>query len=137
MSITVPRQSEPTRAEGDGGGDRAPVVVGRVDLRSVAAYLLVWTLVLFGVVVLVLWSGYEVLERLGVLIAVSQAVATVLGDEVPTGDVLPVLEFDAVLPWLLAGAGALAVLALITLLAVVVVHNGICMLTGGPRVHVH
>lgn len=142
MSLTVPfRDSEPARSEGDGAGDAGPlparaVAVGPVDFGSLAAYLLAWTVVLFVVELVVLWSSHAALDRLGVLASVSQAVATVLGDEVPAGGVLPVLEFDALLPWLVAGAAALAVLWLLTLLAVVAVHNGICALTGGPRVHV-
>lgn len=139
MSIMVPRQTEPPRAEGDGAGDHVAVperrvAVGPVELRSAAAYLLAWAGVVFAVVVLVLAIGYAVLDRLGVLTTVSQAVATVLGDEVPAGGVLPALELGALLPWLLAGAGALAVLWLLTVLAVVAVHNGICALTGGPQV---
>ena len=139
MSIMVPRQTGLPRAEGDGAGDQGapperPVVVGPIELRSAATYLLAWALVVFAVVVLVLSSGYAVLDRLGVLASVSRAVATVLGDEVPAGGVLPALELDALLPWLLAGAAALAVLWLLTVLAMVAVHNGICALTGGPRV---
>jgi hypothetical protein len=139
MTLMVPRQSEPVRAEGDGSGDPGPasvrrVAVGRIELRWAAAYLLVWAVVVFVVEVLVLWSGYAALDRLGVLTSVSQAVATVLGDEVPADGVLPALELDALLPWLVGGAGALALLWLLTLLAMVVVHNGICALTGGPRV---
>jgi hypothetical protein len=60
----------------------------------------------------------------------------VLGDPVPETGILPALEFGALLPWLLVAAGGLAVLWLLTLLAVVLVHNGICAVTGGPRVHV-
>jgi hypothetical protein len=57
-------------------------------------------------------------------------------DQVPDTGVLPALEFGALLPWLLLGAAGLALLWLLTLLAVVLVHNGICAVTGGPRVRV-
>jgi hypothetical protein len=61
---------------------------------------------------------------LGVLESESRAVATVLDDQVPETGVLPALEFGALLPWLLVVAAGLAVLWLLTLLAVVLVHNG-------------
>ena len=149
MSVTVPfrihRQTRP-----DGGraaptpGDTGPeggvppdtLAVGRLELRSVTAYLLLWTVVLFAVEVLVLWTSHTALLRLGVLESVSRAVATVLDQPVPETGLLPQLEFAALLPWLLAAAAALAVLWLLTLLAVALVHNGICAVTGGPRVRV-
>ena len=142
MSLTVPLQPPgPAQTDGGGAGDEPPgrpptFAVGHVELRSAMTYLLAWTGVVFAVVTLALWSAYEVLQRLGVLRSVSKAVATVLGDEVPASGVLPALELDALLPWLLASAGGLALLWLLTLLAVVLVHNGICALTGGPRVRV-
>ncbi len=148
MSVTVPfRNSRQLRTDGSGAAptpgiaaeDDEPgttLAVGRLELRSVAAYLLLWTVVLFAVEVLVLWSGHTALLRLGVLDSVSRAVATVLGDPVPETGILPALEFGALLPWLLVAAGGLAVLRLLTLLAVMLVHNGICAVTGGPRVHV-
>lgn len=140
MSLTAPfRPQHHTPGDGSGDAPVAPprVAVGGFELRSVAAYLLAWSLVVFVVELLVLWTGHTALERLGVLDSVSRAVATVLGDEVPATGVLPALEFGALFPWLLVAAAALAVVWLLTLLAVVVVHNGICTLTGGPRVRVH
>ena len=143
MSLTVPFRTSsqpPGHGSGDGSLDVPPVPsrreVGAFELRSVAVYLLIWTVVVFLVEVLVLWTSHVALERLGVLGSVSRAVATVLGDEVPATGVLPALEIDALMPWLLAVAGALALLWLLTLLAVVLVHNGICALTGGPHVGV-
>jgi hypothetical protein len=142
MSVTVPfrihRQSRPDEggpAQGAAGAPRELLAVGRLELRSAAAYLLLWTVVLFVVEVLVLWSSHAALQRLGVLESVSRAVATVLDEPVPESGLLPALELGALLPWLLAGAAGLAVLWLLTLLAVVLVHNGICTVTGGPRVH--
>ena len=139
MSLTVPfRASSQQPADGDvSAGDPvplAPVRVGAVQLRSALAYLVVWALVLFVVELLVLWSSHEALARLGILASISSAVATVLDVPVPDTGVLPALEFDALLPWFLIGAGALAVLWLLTVLAVVLVHNGICAVTGGLRV---
>ena len=101
-----------------------------------ALYLFVWMLVLLGVEVLVFWGGYSALERLGVLESVSRAVATVLGDPVPASGVLPALEFSALLPWAVLAGAAVALLWLIGSLAVVLVHNCICAITGGPRVHI-
>lgn len=110
------------------------VRIGSLGLGSAAAYLLLWMLVLLGVQLLVFWGGYAALDRLGVLSSVSRAAATVLGDPVPASGVLPALEFSALLPWALIGSGALAVLWLVGSLAVVLVHNCICAITGGPRV---
>ena len=138
MSVTVPfRISRQPRPDGGSGPPPTPpevVALGRLDLRSFAAYLGLWTVVLFVVELLVLWSSHTALLRLGVLESVSRAVATVLDDEVPATGVLPALEFGALLPWLLVAAAGLAVLWLLTMLAVVLVHNGIAAVTGGPRV---
>lgn len=156
MSITVPdRPSEhlggveaagssvgrqPPRAPEDlapaDPGRPAALRIGRLDLGPVAAYLLVWSGVVFAVSVLVLWSGHTALDRAGVLESVSRAAATVFGEPEPDGGVLPVLEWSALLPWALAVAAALAVLWLVASLSLVLVHNGICALLGGPRVHV-
>jgi Transmembrane domain of unknown function (DUF3566) len=137
MSLTVPfRPSSQQRPHGDvpAAGPPAPLRLGALDLRSVLAYLLLWTVVLFAVEVLVAWSSHEALARTGVLASISRAVATVLDEPLPASGVLPELEFSALLPWVLLGAVGLAVLWLLTLLAVVLVHNGICAVTGGPRV---
>jgi hypothetical protein len=140
MSVTVPfRIHRQPRPDGGSGPPPTPpdvVALGRLDLRSVAAYLALWTVVLFVVEVLVFWSSHAALLRLGVLESVSRAVATVLDDQVPETGVLPALEFGALLPWLLVVAAGLAVLWLLTLLAVVLVHNGIAAVTGGPRVRI-
>ena len=148
MSVTVPfRVSRQPRPDGpapapppDGiAQDPRPgraVAVGRLELRAAAAYLLLWAVVLFVVELLVLWSAHAALLRSGVLESVSSAVATVLDQSLPESGVLPALELGALLPWLLVAAAALAVLWLLTLLAVVLVHNGICAVTGGPRVRV-
>jgi hypothetical protein len=149
MSVTVPfRLHRQTRPDGgraaptagvvdaEGGVPGGSLALGRLELRSAAAYLLLWTVVLFAVEVLVLWSSHTALLRLGVLESVSHAVATVLDEPVPDTGVLPALQLDALLPWLLAVAAGLAVLWLLTVLAIVLVHNGICAVTGGPRVHV-
>ena len=143
MSITAPSRPAPERPDGDGsaGGstqDRMPgrLHLGALDLGSALAYLCLWAVVLFVVEVLVLWSSHEVLARLGVLASVSRAVATVLDLPVPDTGVLPALELSALLPWLLLGAAASALLWLLASLAVVLVHNGICAVTGGPRVRV-
>lgn len=142
MSVTVPFRV-PRQPRPDGGGATADppppadvLAVGRLELRSAAAYLLVWAVVVFVVEVLVLWSSHTALLRLGVLEQVSRAAATVLDQPLPDSGLLPALELDALLPWLLVAAAVLAVLWLLTLLAVVLVHNGVCALTGGPRVHV-
>ncbi len=113
-----------------------PVQFGSVGLRSAAAYLLLWMLVLLGVEVLVFLVGYLLLARLGVLESVSAAAATVLGDPVPDSGVLPALELPALLPWAVVVGAALALLWLVTSLALVLVHNAICAITGGPSVHV-
>jgi hypothetical protein len=141
MSVTVPfRVPRQPRPDGDGASSGAPpadvLALGRLELRSAAAYLLVWTVVVFAVEVLVLWSSHTALLRLGVLESVSRAAATVLDQPLPDSGVLPALELGALLPWLLVAAAGLAVLWLLTLLAVVLVHNGVCAVTGGPRVHV-
>lgn len=141
MSITVPfripRQPQADGSTGTGPPPRQDLLtLGRLELRSVLGYLLLWAVVLFAVEVLVLWSSHTALLRLGVLESVSRAVATVLDHQVPESGVLPALEFEALLPWVLAVAAGLAVLWLLTLLAVVLVHNGICAVTGGPRVRV-
>ena len=104
-----------------------------IGLGSAAAYLLVWALVLFVVEVLVFWLAHAALDRLGVLASVSRAAATVLSQQVPPSGVLPALEFDALLPWALVIAAGLAGLWLLTSLSMVLVHNCICALTGGPR----
>ncbi len=138
MSLTLPfRTPSEQRPDGDVSAGDPPVLrFGRLDLGSALAYLLVWSGVLFVVEVLVLWSSHEALARTGVLASISQAVATVLDLQVPDSGVLPALEFGALLPWLLLVAAASALLWLLVLLAVVLVHNGICALTGGPRVRV-
>lgn len=154
MSITVPsrlhRHPSPGGRNGDGAdspegppsGDPAAqpgggqLRIGRVGLGSAAAYLLLWTAVVFAVEVLVFWGGHTALHRLGVLDSVSRAAATVLGDPVPESGVLPALEFAALLPWVLLAAGALAVLWLFASLSLVLLHNCICAITGGPRVQV-
>ena len=112
------------------------VRLGAVSLRSAAAYLLLWMLVLLAVEVLVFWVGYLLLDRLGVLESVSAAAATVLGDPVPESGVLPALELSALLPWAVVAGAALAVLGLVMSLALVLVHNAICAITGGPKVQV-
>jgi hypothetical protein len=138
MSITVPfrtpHQPVPDAAAAPPSVDE--IALGRLRLRSLTAYLLLWTVVLFAVEVLVLWSSHTALLRLGVLDSVSRAAATLLDEPLPDSGVLPALEFGALLPWLLAAAAGLAVLWLLTVLALVLVHNGICAVTGGPRVHV-
>jgi hypothetical protein len=154
MSITVPfRSHRHDEADGPPALSSAPaepaedahvrtaarddgVRVGAVGLRSAAGYLLVWTGVLFVVEVLVFWGGHAALQRLGVLDSISEATATVFGDTVPESGVLPALEFSALLPWVLAVAGALAVLWLIASLSLLLIHNCICGITGGPRVRV-
>lgn len=112
------------------------VRIGAIRFRSAAAYLLLWTVVLFAVQVLVFWAAYATLHRLGVLDSASEAAATVLGDPVPASGVLPALELSALLPWALLVAGLLSVLALIASLAVLLAHNCICAITGGPQVRV-
>ena len=114
----------------------ASVRVGAIGLRSAASYLFLWTLVLLAVEVLVFWGGYTLLAALGVLKSVSAALATVLGDPVPESGVLPALELPALLPWAVLGGAALAVLWMIMSLALVLVHNCICAITGGPRLRV-
>jgi hypothetical protein len=137
MSLTVPFRASSQPADGDVSAGEPPVLrLGRLDLGSALAYLLLWSAVLFVVEVLVLWSSHEALLRTGVLASISQAVATVLDLQVPETGVLPALEFGALLPWLLLAAAAFALLWLVTSLAVVLVHNGICAVTGGPRVRV-
>ena len=113
-----------------------PVRVGAVGLRSAASYLLLWMLVLLAVEVLVFWVGYLLLDRLGVLESVSAAAAAVLGDPVPESGVLPALELSALLPWAVVAGSALAVLCLVMSLAMVLVHNAICAITGGPKLQV-
>lgn len=139
MSLTVPFRIPPQpRPDGDvsAGEPPARLRVGALELRSAAAYLVVWAGVVFVVEVLLLWTSHEALTRLGVLTSLSRAAATVLDVPVPDSGILPALEFGALLPWLLLGAAVSALLWLLTLLAVVLVHNGICAVTGGPRVHV-
>ena len=138
MSLTVPfRTHAASRPEEDVPAGDPPVLrLGRLDLGAALAYLLLWAAVLFVVEVLVLWSSHEALHRTGVLASLSRAVATVLDLPVPESGVLPALELGALLPWLLLGAAATALLWLVTVLAVVLVHNGICAVTGGPRVRV-
>ena len=139
MSLTVPfRVPSQPRPDGDVSAGEPPVRLrlGALELRSAAAYLLLWAVVVFVVEVLLLWSSHQALDRLGVLASVSRAAATVLDVPVPDSGVLPALEFGALLPWLLLGAAASALLWLLTVLAVVLVHNGICAVAGGPRVRV-
>ena len=153
MSLTVPFRPAAQRPDGDvSSGDRSPgaapdretsageppsrLRLGALELRSVLAYLVLWAVVLFAVAVAVLASSHEALSRLGVLASVSRAVATVLDLQVPDTGVLPALELGALLPWLLLAAAASAVLWLLASLTVVLVHNGICAVTGGPRVRV-
>ena len=121
--------AEPAPAE-------AAVRVGAISLRSAAPYLFLWMLVLLAVEVLVFWGGYTLLAALGVLTSVSAALATVLGDPVPDSGVLPALELPALLPWAVLSGAALAVLWMIMSLALVLVHNCICAISGGPRVRV-
>jgi hypothetical protein len=126
------------RASAPAAGPPEGVVrVGAVGLRSAAAYLLAWMLVLLAVEVLVFWGGYTLLSALGVLTSVSAALATVLGDPVPESGLLPALELPALLPWAVLGGAALAVLWMLMSLALVLVHNCICRITGGPRLRVH
>ncbi len=142
MSLTVPvpvRVCAGPRPDGEVPAQTAPVParLGALDLRSAAAYLLLWAAVLFVVEVVVLCTGHEALARLGVLAALSRLVATVLDLQLPDSGVLPALELGALLPWLLLAAAGTALLWLVTSLAVVLVHNGICAVTGGPRLRSH
>lgn len=127
-----------TAADGEAAAGEVPgrVRLGALELRSALAYLFLWAVVLFVVEVAVLATSHEALSRLGVLASISRAVATVLDLQVPDTGVLPALELDALLPWLLLGAAGSALLWLLASLAVVLVHNGICAVTGGPRVRV-
>ncbi len=140
MSLTVPfRAHHDERPDGDtsaGDPPPAPRRIGVVEVRSALAYLVTWAAVLFVVEVLVFWSSHEALHRLGVLASISRAAATVLDLPVPDTGVLPALEFGALLPYLLAVAAVLSLVWLLTLLAVVLVHNGVCAVTGGLRVRV-
>jgi hypothetical protein len=139
MSLTVPfRVHTEPRPSGDVPAGEPPARgrSGALDLRSAAVYLAVWAGVVFVVEMLLLWSSHAALDRLGVLSSASRAAATVLDVDVPASGVLPALEFGALLPWLLLGAAASALLWLLTCLAVVLVHNGICAVTGGPRLRV-
>ena len=133
-------EAAPTAPPGAAPPDAAPppraVRVGSIALRSAAPYLFLWMLVLLAVEVLVFWGGYTVLAALGVLTSVSAALATVLGDPVPDSGVLPALELPALLPWAVLGGAALAVLWMIMSLALVLVHNCICAITGGPRLRI-
>ena len=115
-------------------GARPDVRVGPVRLGSAARYLALWMLVLVAVEVLVFWVGYLLLASLGVLESVSAAAATVLGDPVPDSGVLPALELTALLPWAVLTGAALALLWLVLTLSLLLVHNGICRIVGGPRV---
>ena len=110
------------------------VGVGLVQLGSAARYLFLWMLVLLGVEVLVFWVGYTLLSSLGVLESVSAAAATVLGEQVPDSGVLPALELPALLPWAVLVGAALSVLWLVMSLSLLLVHNCICRISGGPRV---
>ena len=123
--------AEPVAAE-----RRGSVRVGAISLGTASAYLFLWMLVLIVVEVLVFWAGYAALAHLGVLESLSAAAATVLGERVPDSGVLPALELAALLPWAVVAGAVLAVLWLVMSLALVVVHNCICALTGGPRVRV-
>ena len=151
MSLTVPFRPASRLPDGDvsaGSAGAAPegeasagavpgrLRLGALEVRSALAYLLLWAVVLFVVEVAVLATSHEALSRLGVLASVSRAVATVLDLQVPDTGVLPALELGALLPWLLVGAAASALLWLLASLAVVLVHNGICAVTGGPKVRV-
>jgi Transmembrane domain of unknown function (DUF3566) len=138
MSLTVPHRPARRPVDGDASSGTTParLRLGALDLRSVLAYLLLWTLVLFVVEVLVLWSGHAALLRLGVLEQVSRAAATVLDQPLPETGLLPALELGALLPWLVAGAAGVAVLWLLTVVTVVLVHNAVCAVTGGPWVRV-
>lgn len=141
MSIGVPLRPQIQRPDGPGSPGDGPrddgdpaLRLGVLDLRSALAYLSLWALVLFVVEVAVLTTSHEALARLGVLTAVSRAVATVLDLQVPDTGMLPALELGALLPWLLLTAAATALLWLLASLTVVLVHNGICAVTGGPQI---
>ena len=118
------------------GPSARDVAVGVVRLGSAARYLFLWMLVLLGVEVLVFWVGYTLLSSLGVLESVSAAAATVLGEPVPDSGVLPALELPALLPWAVLAGAALSLLWLVMSLALLLVHNCICRISGGPRVQV-
>lgn len=124
----------PPAAAGQGAPGRSDVRLGPVRMGSAARYLALWTLVLMGVEVLVFWVGYLLLASLGVLESVSAAAATVLGDPVPESGVLPALELAALLPWAVLAGAALALLWLVLTLSLLLVHNGICRIVGGPRI---
>ena len=134
-ALPVPRARHEDDRVATASDVRVAVGVGRFEWRSVARYLALWSLVLFVVELLVFAGGYAALARLGVLESASRATATVFGENPPDSGVLPALEFDALLPWAVAVSGAIAVLWLIGALAVVLVHNCISAMHGGPRIN--
>jgi hypothetical protein len=96
----------------------------------------VWAGVLFVVLLLVLVGGYLLLWALGVTASVSKALAIVLGEQVPSSGVLPVLQPQSVLPMAVLVSFALSVLALASAFAAVLVHNAVSSLTGGLLVRI-
>ena len=144
MSLTVPLRRRTHAVPQQAGpppdevrpAPPAPVRVGRVTYGSATAYLLLWAVVLFAVQVLAFVGAHAALGRLGVLDTLTQALDPVVAGEVPTTGVMPALELSTLLPWVLVVAAATAVLGLVVALALVLVHNAVCRVTGGLRVHV-
>ena len=137
MSLTVPLPSRPPEqvARPPDTRPRGAVRVGPVTFGSALAYLLVWAVVLLAVQLLALVGAHVALSRLGALESLSRALDPLVAGEVEPGGVLPALELGALLPWAALVAAAVTVLGLVVALALVLVHNAVCRLTGGPRVH--
>jgi hypothetical protein len=112
------------------------VKVGTISLHRAASDLLVWAGVLFAVLLLVLVGGYLMLWALGVTASVSKALAIVLGEQVPSSGVLPILQPQSVLPLAVLASFVLSALALASAFAAVLVHNAVSSLTGGLLVRI-
>jgi hypothetical protein len=127
-SRTVPTV-RPTGVQGSGW-----TRVGTVPLDSAARYLVAWAVGLLVVLVLVLLVGYGLLAALGVLGSVSRGLAVLLGEDLPSSGVLPVLQPGTVLPAVLVVSVLLSGLWLVAAFGAVLVHNAVTELTGGLRV---
>lgn len=127
-----PQRSAPQlRAAVEGSGW---VRVGPVALGSVRRYLLTWSAVLFGVLLVLQLGAYAFLSVLGVTGSVSKALAVILGEQLPASGVVPALQLHNVLPLAIVVSLLGAVLGLVSAAAVVLMHNAVSELTGGFQV---
>jgi hypothetical protein len=132
--VTMTRSRGPVRPVAASGSGM--MRVGVVPLDSAVRYLLAWAVGICCVLVVVLVLGYALLSVLGVVGSVSRGLAVLLGQDVPSSGVLPVLQATRVLPAIVLLSVVVSGLWLVAAFGAVLVHNAVTSVTGGLRVRI-